>query len=79
MTAALKELLDKDDAKALRGLVAVAVTKALKGDFRFWKEIMDRSDGKVMELLDVKMDGNAFPGLTPEQLAKLSDMEGGPE
>ena len=82
MTNALKALLDKDDQKLLKGLVTVAAQKAIKGDFRFWKEIMDRSDGKVMELLDVTSDGGGispFPGLTAEQLAKLADMEGGPE
>ena len=81
MTDALKALLDKDDQKLLKGLVAVAAQKALGGDFRYWKEIMDRSDGKVMELLDVTSNGDslAFPGLTAEQLAKLCDMEGGPK
>ncbi len=82
ITAALKDLLDKNDGEAIKALASVALKNALKGDFRYAKEILDRIDGKVMDQLDVTTDGQAiadYPGLNATQRNKLADMEDGPE
>lgn len=46
-----KEILDKmphlKGVTQLEFIATVAVTKAMKGDFKFMKEIIDRVDGKV--------------------------------
>ena len=42
-------MLDDEQSgeKLADALVRVAVDRALKGDFRFWSEILNRVDGKV--------------------------------
>jgi hypothetical protein len=81
ITAALKELLYKDDSKALRAIAAVAVREALGGDFRYTKEIIDRVEGKALETLEVSggMDVMNLPGLTASQLAKIAEDEECPD
>ena len=74
ITAAIKEMLDKDDGKALKALAAVGVKNALKGDVRFWTEVMSRIDGKVPDSLDITTDGESLreiPGLSPEEVAEF--------
>jgi hypothetical protein len=69
LTASLREALDADDGKMIETLAQVAIDKAKAGDFRYFREIMDRVDGKVTDRLDVTADGNALtdcPGLSPE-------------
>ena len=45
----LRKMLDDEQSgeKLADALVRVAVDRALKGDFRFWAEILNRVDGKV--------------------------------
>jgi len=80
ITAAIKAMLDKDDGKALDAIAAVAVREALKGDFRYTKEIIDRVEGKALETLNIsgEMDIAQYPGLTAAQQAKIAEMEDGP-
>jgi len=81
LTAALREVLDANDGEIIETLARVAIDEALSGDFRFWKEIMDRVDGKVTNRLDVSADGQSYldlPGLTAEELEMLAEMRGGP-
>jgi hypothetical protein len=52
LTTIIREVLAKPDKKhGTRGdaLIAVAERRARKGDFRFFKEIIDRNDGKTPE------------------------------
>jgi hypothetical protein len=66
LTSALRKLLDSkeglDDA-----LMSMAVGRALKGDFRFFKEILERIDGKVTEKTEVKVV-NPPPQRTPQEI-----------
>ena len=52
LTAALREALDANDGELIKTLVQVAIDEALSGNFRFWKELMDRSDGKVSDKIE---------------------------
>jgi hypothetical protein len=82
ITDAIKALLDKDDGKALNAIAAVAVREALGGNYRYTKEILDRVEGKALEMLDVTTDGqslNEHEHLTPEELAFVNKNRGGPE
>jgi hypothetical protein len=81
LTASLREALNADDGKLIETLAQVSIDKALSGDFRYFREIMDRVDGKVTDRLDVTADGNALtdcPGLSPEQREMLAEMNDGP-
>jgi hypothetical protein len=81
LTEALRDALDANDGEVIRELVQVALDRALGGDFRYFKEIMDRVDGKVSERLNVTandMDAEDYPGLSAEQLALIAETEGGP-
>jgi len=40
------------DPKLVKKLVKVALDKALDGDFKFMKEILDRDSGKVKEVVE---------------------------
>jgi len=53
IAAAIRELLDANDGEAIRAMAKVGLSKALKGDFRFFKELAERIDGKVLERLDL--------------------------
>ena len=46
MTSALKSKLEAEP-DLLAKLVETGIRKAMHGDFRYWKEIFDRLDGKV--------------------------------
>ena len=81
LTEALRDALDANDGEVIRELVQVALDRALGGDFRYFKEIMDRVDGKVSERLNVTandMGVEDYPGLSAEQLALIAETEGGP-
>ncbi len=83
LTDELKRLLAANDFQALKALMAVGLRKALKGDYRYWQEILNRIDGKVLEALDVTTDGKAIgPDLTllsPATKAKVLKEAGGPQ
>ena len=83
ITAAMRELLERNDGEAIRALAAVGLKKALSGkDFRFYKEYVDRIDGKVAESLDVTTGGDslAVPGVKAADVADfyewLAEREG---
>jgi hypothetical protein len=46
-TDKIRQALEKNDGEMLRAMVNVACQRALKGDFRYFKEIIDRVEGKV--------------------------------
>ena len=81
LTEALRDALDANDGELIETLAHVAIDKAKGGDFRFFREIMDRIDGKVTNHL-VSTEGQSImdlPGLTAEDLAYLAKAHGGPE
>ena len=59
LTAKLREALDKNDGEMVKALVNVACQRALKGDFRYFKEIIDRVEGKVPDRLAVETEATA--------------------
>lgn len=61
LTARLRKALDKNDGELAELLIKVAIREAGKGKFSFFKEIMDRTDGKVAEkheVLDVSVEAS---------------------
>jgi hypothetical protein len=58
-TAKLREALDRDDGQMIKAMVNVACQRALKGDFRYFKEIIDRVEGKVPDRLAVDTEVTA--------------------
>ena len=73
LTEALKAALSKNDGAAIQELVAVAVKKAKAGDFRFWKEVMDRVDGRPTDRVEVAGDPVAMMG--PGYVASIEKIE----
>ena len=49
IAARLRRILALDDGRVANALVEAGVKAALQGDFRFWQEILNRVDGKVVE------------------------------
>jgi hypothetical protein len=72
LTTIIREVLarpDKRHGTRAEALIALAERRARKGDFRFFKEIIDRNDGKVpdrlanadgsnIELRPLRLDGD---------------------
>ena len=55
LTDRLRKLVEQDGGKFADGLVQAAMKAALQGDFRFFKEIMDRLDGPVKQRIEASM------------------------
>jgi len=53
ITDRLKKLLEKEDGKIADALAQSIISAALRGDYRFVKEILDRVEGKVTDKLDI--------------------------
>ena len=82
LTDALREMLEANEGKGIADLAAVGFRKAKAGDHRFWKEVMDRIDGKVADRLEatVAADGVTIPEEDmPAFLRWKAETEGGPE
>ena len=93
LTEALKRLLAGDTTVKIDGkerklptidaLMRVAINRAMKGDPRFMREILDRVDGKVLEQLDLTSAGEKIgpdlAGLSAATKAKVLKELGGPE
>lgn len=81
MTDELKTLLSQDKGADFTAILKRAITEAKSGDFRYFKEIIERIDGKVIEQIDLTADVNVqdLPGLTKLDLAKLGEDHDGPE
>ena len=82
LTAALREALDANDGELIKTLAQVAIDKALSGDFRYFKEIMDRTDGKVTDKVqhsghvDSLISQEKYENMSDEQLARLMHAAG---
>ena len=53
----LRDIIEKNEGEVADALVRAAVKAALKGDFRFWQEIINRVEGKVADRV-AGPDGN---------------------
>jgi hypothetical protein len=82
LTASLREALDANDGELIEMLVQVAVEKAKEGNFRYFKEIMDRVDGKVTDKvqhighIDSMFAELKYENMSNEQLARLMHAAG---
>ncbi len=65
-TDKMRLALDKNDGEMLKAMVNVACQRALKGDFRYFKEIVDRMDGKLTDRIAIE---------TEEHLCELTEQE----
>lgn len=50
--AIIRRIVSENEGEIAEALVKTAIKNALKGDYRFWKEILERVDGKVPEALE---------------------------
>lgn len=75
-TEELRRVAEEDDWASLKAIVKKALQKAKAGDFRYFKEIMERLDGKVLDRTDVTTGGQPLPGLTAAEMEKLAEMRG---
>jgi hypothetical protein len=55
-TDKIRQALEKNDGEMLRAMVNVACQRALKGDFRYFKEIIDRMDGKLTDHVAIETE-----------------------
>jgi len=77
LTTLLREALsqpDEDYGTKAEKLIAVAMKYAQKGDFRFFKEIMERIEGKVPDQTDITTQGQRIVFNLVE--AKRDDSDG---
>jgi hypothetical protein len=51
LTKRLRDIVEKNEGEVADALVKAAVKAALKGDFRFWQEIINRVDGKLPDAI----------------------------
>jgi hypothetical protein len=74
ITAQLRKLMDEGlEGRDLADAMAKAAYKAaLKGDHRFWKEIIERLDGKVPDRF-ADADGNSIPNHVRIEFIKAKD------
>jgi hypothetical protein len=72
IAAALSDLADKNDGEALKALAAVCWDRALRGDFRFAKELMERIDGKVLTEMDLTSGGETITGGDERMQARVA-------
>jgi hypothetical protein len=52
LTARLRKIVEESEHDVAGILLQAGVKAAIKGDFRFWKEILDRLDGPVTQKQD---------------------------
>jgi hypothetical protein len=74
ITTQLRKLMDEGlEGRDLADAMAKAAYKAaLKGDHRFWKEIIERLDGKVPDRF-ADADGNSIPNHVRIEFIKAKD------
>jgi len=77
LTSIIREAVEEiEGAKTLgRILVETAISEARSGNFQFFKEIMERVDGKVTDKLAVT--GIDFSKLTTDELHAIVEDKGG--
>jgi hypothetical protein len=73
----LRKMLEDDvtGEQLCDALVKSAIDRALKGDFRFWQEIIQRVDGKVPNRL-ADADGSSLTFILDEAVQSMNDKSG---
>ena len=59
---------------ALKAKRRVAVDKALKGDFRFFRELLNRVDGKVTDQIELTGDAPELTATDPTIVAHIQEL-----
>ena len=55
-TNKLRDMLEKNDGEMIKAMINVACQRALRGDFRYFKEILERVEGKVADRVDINSE-----------------------
>ncbi len=83
VTVKLKSLMEnrvlKNGQSLSEAMAAMAVTKALKGDYRYWKDIVDRLDGTALQRMKMVVEPQEdmmaeLEYLTTEELTIVRDL-----
>ncbi len=72
LTDRLRKLLEEDNGRVADELILAAKQAALKGDFRFWKEIIDRMDGPIRQQIEQRIERIVVEWDEPEE-SRVSD------
>ena len=74
----LRKMLEDDvtGEQLCDALVRAAIDRALRGDFRFWQEIIQRIDGKVPNRL-ADADGSSLTFILDEAVQSMNDDKSG--
>ncbi len=74
MQDALRKLLEDEvtGEKLCDALVKTAIDRALKGDFRFWQELINRIDGKVPNRI-ADAEGSSLTFILDEAVQSLNE------
>ena len=77
LEAELRRVLDNPDSgvEIVQALIESAIQQALRGDFKYWKEIFDRDSGRLVERIAGE-DGRAITFLI-EQAQRPEDASDG--
>ena len=74
-TARLREALDRNDGEMTKAMVNVACQRALRGDFRYFKEILDRVEGKVLDQIAIEAEMTAHNVESRVVIVSFADLE----
>ena len=69
----LRKMIEDEETgeKLCNALVSAALDRALKGDFRFWQEIIQRIDGKVPNRI-ADSDGSSLTFILDEAVQSMN-------
>lgn len=76
LTMAVREALARGDVASVRDLAETALRRAKAGDFRFWKEILDRLDGPVRQEIAAEVTTRSADELIAEMDAAPDEEPG---
>ncbi len=83
ITKGLVEAIEKDDGKVAKQLRKVIIDKAKAGNKDFMNILLDRTEGKVKERIDITTNDQPLGGpasnLTNEELEMITKHRKGPE
>lgn len=71
--AIAESIREEDGRSILDALARTAIKAAAEGDFRFWKELIDRLDGPIKQ--QIEQDQTVFIERISRQIAEESDAD----